>query len=99
MLLALDDAGRLVASDFAKRVRAAGLELVAWTLERSGRIRDGRIEGRERDFYLGPVLPALRNDGDVYRVIHALHTEVGVSAIFSDWPAAVTYYANCMGLD
>ncbi|MCR9094791.1 MAG: glycerophosphodiester phosphodiesterase [bacterium] len=99
MLLALDEAGRLVASDFAKRARAAGLELVAWTLERSGRIRDGTIEGRERDFYLGPVLPALRNDGDVYRVIHALHTEVGVSAIFSDWPAAVTYYANCMGLD
>lgn len=99
MLLALNDEGRLVASDFAKRVRAAGLDLVAWTLERSGRIRDGAIEGRDRDFFLGPVLPALRNDGDVYRVIHALHTEVGVSAIFSDWPAAVTYYANCMGLD
>lgn len=99
MLLDLDDEGRLVSSDFAKRVQAAGLELVAWTLERSGRIRDGRIEGRSRDFYLGPVLPALANDGDVYRLIHALHTEVGVTAIFSDWPATVTYYANCMGLD
>lgn len=99
MLLDLDDEGRIVASAFAKRVKAAGLALVAWTLERSGRIRDGTIEGRRRDFYLDPVLPALSNDGDVYRVIHALHTEVGVEAIFSDWPAAVTFYANCMGLD
>ena len=99
MLLALDAEGRLVASDFARRARTAGFDLVAWTLERSGRLRDGRVEGRPRDFYLGPVLPALANDGDVYRVIHALHTEVGVRAIFSDWPAAVTYYANCMGLD
>lgn len=99
LLLALDDDGRLVASDFARRTKAAGFELVAWTLERSGRIRDGRAEGRASDFYLDPVLHALSNDGDVYRVIHALHAEVGVSAIFSDWPAAVTYYANCMGLD
>ena len=99
MLLALDGDGRLVASDFAERAKAAGFELVAWTLERSGRIRDGRVDGRTRDFYLDPVLPALANDGDVYRVIHALHAEVGVRAIFSDWPAAVTYYANCMGLD
>jgi len=99
LLLALDGDGRLVASDFARRAKAAGFELIAWTLERSGRIRDGRVEDRPRDFYLDPVLPALANDGDVYRVIHALHAEVGVSAIFSDWPAAVTYYANCMGLD
>lgn len=99
LLLALDGEGRLVASDFAERAKAAGFELVAWTLERSGRIRNGRVDGRPRDFYLDPVLPALANDGDVYRVIHALHAEVGVRAIFSDWPAAVTYYANCMGLD
>ena len=99
MLLALDDEGKLVASDFAKRLRAARFEIVAWTLERSGRIRAGTVEGRPQDFYLGPVLSALRNDGDVYRVIHALHEAVGVRAIFSDWPAAVSYYANCMELD
>ena len=27
-----------------------------------------------------------------------LAREVGVQGIFSDWPATVTFYANCMGL-
>jgi len=98
-LLRLDDEGRIVATDGARRARAAGFELVTWTIERSGRIRDGRVEGRRRDFYLGPLLPALENDGDVFRVIHALREEAEVRAIFSDWPATVTYYANCMGID
>ncbi len=99
MLLRLDDEGELRASDFAIRARAAGLDLIAWTLERSGRIRAGRVEGRERDFYLDPVLSALENDGDLYRVLHALAAEVGVVGVFSDWPATTTYYANCFGLD
>jgi glycerophosphoryl diester phosphodiesterase len=25
--------------------------------------------------------------------------DVGVVGVFSDWPATVTYYANCMGID
>ncbi len=98
-LLRLDDEGRIVATDGARRVRAAGLDLVTWTIERSGRIRNGRVEGRPSDFYLAPLLPALENDGDVFRVIHALQEEAEVRAIFSDWPATVTYYANCMGID
>ena len=28
-----------------------------------------------------------------------LGQEVGVEGIFSDWPATVTYYANCFGLE
>jgi glycerophosphoryl diester phosphodiesterase len=32
------------------------------------------------------------------KVIHALAQDVGVLGVFSDWAAAVTYYANCMGL-
>ena len=27
---------------------------------------------------------------------HTLASEVGVLSLFSDWPAAVTFYANCM---
>ena len=95
VLLELDSAGRIVASDYARRARAAGLEIVTWTLERSGRIRDGHVEGRPFDFYLGPLLPALGNDGDLYRVLEALHREVGVRAVFTDWPEAVAYYASC----
>jgi glycerophosphoryl diester phosphodiesterase len=28
-----------------------------------------------------------------------LARDVGIKGIFSDWPATVTYYANCMGLE
>jgi glycerophosphoryl diester phosphodiesterase len=99
MLLTLDEAGEMVATGFAQDLREAGLEIVAWTLERSGRVQKGRVEGSVFDFYLGSVLPSLDNDGDLYRVIHALNVHVGVRAIFSDWPATVTYYANCLGLE
>ena len=99
MLLELDGANAIIATDYARRAKEAGLGIIAWSLERSGPIKSGRVGGRATDFYLGPILPALENDGDLYRVIHALHTEVGAEAIFSDWPAAVTYYANCFGLN
>ena len=35
----------------------------------------------------------------MYQALHVLAQEVGILGIFSDWPATVTYYANCMGLD
>lgn len=98
-LLTLDEEGEIVASPYAQRARMAGLELIAWTFERSGVIRDGRVGGRSDDFYLGPIVPALDNEGDLFRVLHALHAQVGVRAVFSDWPATTTYYANCMGLE
>jgi hypothetical protein len=30
---------------------------------------------------------------------HALALQVKIVGIFFDWPAIVTYYANCMGLE
>jgi glycerophosphoryl diester phosphodiesterase len=98
-LLLLGPDGDFRSTEFAQNARAAGLEIIAWTAERSGRIRNGRVEAQPGDFYLGPVQSALMNDGDIYRVIDALAHEVGVKAIFSDWPATVTFYANCFGLD
>ena len=34
----------------------------------------------------------------MYLALDALARKVGILRIFSDWPATVTYYANCMGL-
>ena len=34
----------------------------------------------------------------VRRALDALAQDVGVAGVFSDWPATVTFYANCMGL-
>lgn len=30
------------------------------------------------------------------KVLNVLHRDIGVLGVFTDWPATVTYYANCM---
>ncbi|MDC8445142.1 MAG: hypothetical protein LV471_04340 [Nitrosomonas sp.] len=40
----------------------------------------------------------INNDGDMYQALDVLAQDVGILGIFSDWPATVTYYANCMKL-
>lgn len=92
-LLTVDAANRIVASDAAKDARAAGLDIITWTLERSGILADGN-----NGFYFQTFDSAIRREGDLMTVIDVLAREVGVRGIFSDWPAAVTYYANCMGI-
>ena len=32
------------------------------------------------------------------KALDVLARQVGIKGIFSDWPATVTYYANCMNL-
>ena len=39
------------------------------------------------------------HDGVTFEALDVLAMRVGVVGVFSDWPATVTYYANCMGLD
>jgi glycerophosphoryl diester phosphodiesterase len=92
-LLALDEGNRIVPSEYAIEARAAGLGVVAWSLERSGRLAD--VEG---DYYYGSLAPAIHRDGDVYEVLDVLARQAGVRGVFCDWAATVTFYANCMGL-
>jgi glycerophosphoryl diester phosphodiesterase len=96
-LLAIDDAGGIGPSEYARAARAAGLDIVAWTLERSGSLV--KAKGPPPTYYYRSVAPAIDNDGDVYTVLDVLARQVGARAVFSDWPATVTYYANCMGLE
>jgi glycerophosphoryl diester phosphodiesterase len=92
MLLTLDAEKRIVPSAYAKAAKAAGLDIITWTLERSGPLAAGG------GWYYQSVRDAIRDDGDMLRVLHVLAQDVGIRAIFSDWPATTTYYANCMGL-
>lgn len=92
-LLDTDGAGRIVPSAYARNVKAAGLDIIAWTLERSGVLADGN-----NGFYFQTFDSAIRREGDVFRVLDVLARQVGVRGVFSDWPATTTFYANCMGL-
>jgi len=94
-LLTLDAAGEIVASDYARLAKAAGLDIITWSFERT----DLRGGARATDFYYSTIAGAVDRDGDRYRVLDVLARQVGVRGIFSDWPASVTYYANCLGMD
>jgi glycerophosphoryl diester phosphodiesterase len=96
-LLTTNAANEVVPSIYAERAKQAGLKLITWTTERSGRIVEDVLEGGN-NFYYQSTLPALMNDGDIFRNIDVLAREVGIIGLFSDWPGTVTYYANCMGL-
>jgi glycerophosphoryl diester phosphodiesterase len=93
-LLALDDHGAIVASPSARAARAAGLELVTWSLERSGALGAG-----QNGWYYQTIDTALHSESDVLRVLDVLARQAQVRAVFSDWPATTTFYANCTGMD
>lgn len=91
-LLTLDGAGEIVPSALATALKEADLRIVAWSLERSGPLAEGG------GWYHNSITDAISGDGDVYEVLDVLAQDVGVSGVFSDWPATTTFYANCMGL-
>jgi glycerophosphoryl diester phosphodiesterase len=91
-LLALDAEKNIVPSQAAKDAKAAGLGLITWSLERSGILADGN-----NGSYYQTIDAAITREGDVLRVIDVLAQDVGVMGIFSDWPATVSFYANCKG--
>ena len=72
------------------------LDLIAWTAERSGRMREDVLQ-QNGAFYYATVVDAIGDDGAVMEILHALANQVGVRGVFSDWPGTVTYYANCLG--
>nr|WP_239113376.1 glycerophosphodiester phosphodiesterase family protein [Shimia biformata] len=89
MLVTVEN-GQIVPSAYAEEAKAAGLKLITWTLERSGPLENGG------GWYFQTVKDVTSNDAMYFELMHVLAQDVGVEGIFSDWPATVTYYANCM---
>ena len=101
MLLEIEN-GEIVPSRYAKAAKDAGLDIITWTFERDGPLTNGggwyfqTLNGQNPN----PVSPdaVINNDGDMFQALDVLAQDVGILGIFSDWPATVTYYANCMKL-
>ncbi|MBY6047759.1 glycerophosphodiester phosphodiesterase family protein [Vannielia litorea] len=91
-MLVTPENGTYAASEYAKQAKAAGLNLITWSLERSGPLASGG------GWYYNSTTEITDNDGDIYELVDTLAQDVEVTGIFSDWPATVTFYANCMGL-
>jgi glycerophosphoryl diester phosphodiesterase len=84
--------GEIAPSVYAAEAKKAGLDIITWTFERSGLLKSGG------GYYYQSITDITDNDGDAYKLLDVLAQDVGILGIFSDWPASVTYYANCMGL-
>ncbi|MCO6381611.1 glycerophosphodiester phosphodiesterase family protein [Oceanicola sp. 502str15] len=91
-MLVTPENGTYAASAYAKAAKDAGLNLITWSLERSGPLASGG------GWYYNSTNEITDSDGDIYELVDTLAQDVEVEGIFSDWPATVTFYANCMGL-
>lgn len=99
-LVTVED-GKIVPSQYAKDAKAAKLDIITWTLERSGRIVEEVLPTKgtaSPSFYYQTTLDALTNDGDIMTTLDVLARQVGILGIFSDWSGTVSYYASCMRL-
>ncbi len=92
MLLTTNDKGKIIPSQYATEAKQSGLKIITWTLERSGPLQDGG------GWYYQTIKDVIDDDSDMLKVIDILAQDVGVIGMFSDWPATVTFYANCKGL-
>jgi glycerophosphoryl diester phosphodiesterase len=90
------DGDRVVPSQLAKDLMGMGFDIITWTVERSDLRQGASKAGYYYDF--DPTGAAIKKDSDLYKALDVLAREVKILGIFSDWPATVTYYANCMGL-
>jgi len=93
VLLTTGSKGEIIPSAYAKAANDAGLNIITWSLERDGPMNKGGA------WYHQSIKSAIYSDGQIYEVLDVLAKQVGVKGVFSDWPATVTYYANCMGLE
>ena len=84
---------RMVPSRYAKDAKKVGLNIISWSLERSGVMSIDK-----GGWYYQTVNSVVHNEGDIYEALHVLSHDVGIRGLFSDWPATTTYYANCMQL-
>lgn len=83
-------------SAYTESAKEHGLDIITWTLERTGPGLDG--------WYWQSLTESVQNldknavDGYKFALLHVLSEDVGVLGVFSDWPATTTFYANCMEL-
>jgi glycerophosphoryl diester phosphodiesterase len=82
--------GPIAVSNYANIVLGMGFKIVTWSYERDGPLKNGG------GFY-HTGLSATR-DGFDYEFLDFMVKKANITGIFSDWPATVTFYANCMGV-
>jgi len=77
-------------STYASVALELGFKIVTWSFERDGPLQTGG------GFYNRGLFAD--RDGFNYEFLDFMVKKANITGIFSDWPATVTFYANCMGI-
>ena len=83
-------------SAYAQSAKEHGFDIISWSLERSGPGLQGWYWQTLEDTIA--AMDPSEVEGYRYALLHVLAQDVGVMAVFSDWPATTSFYANCMGI-
>ena len=89
VLVSINQHGQMAESSMQLKLKA-GLDIITWTLERSGQLAKGG------GFYYQSISELIENEGFTFELLDFLAQQVGVKGVFSDWPATTTYYQNCV---
>lgn len=86
-----------VPSDFAKKIKASGLDIITWTLSRTGPPLD---KPTPTDYYWSSLQGKnlTLTEGSNFDLLDVFYQDVGILGIFDDWPAVTAFYANCAGI-
>ena len=76
----------IVPSSYATTAKAAGLDIIAWSFERSGPL--DKVEAND-DYYYDTINMATHYDGQLYEILDILANDIGIVGLFSDWSATV----------
>ena len=88
-----------VPSAYARAAKAAGLELITWTLERSGSLATGggwyyqTLNGMNPGKSAGPY--RVRDDADQLRLLALLFDDLEVRGVFTDWAETTALVDRC----
>jgi glycerophosphoryl diester phosphodiesterase len=98
-------------STYATEAKSRGLNIITWTLERTGPGLEGYYWSTLEDIEVCSSTDTSSSltkqteaceiglrEGDKFNLLHVLAFQVEILGIFSDWPATVTFFANCYGL-
>ena len=95
-LLAVDEQRQAGAVAVRDDIKAAGLDIITSSFERADLRRGAAFGGSSG---LRPEGSRGEEGQRHVPALDALAQDVGVIGVFSDWPATVSYYASCIGLD
>ncbi|CAO2647248.1 Nn.00g081700.m01.CDS01 [Neocucurbitaria sp. VM-36] len=85
----------IVPSEYAKAIKANGMDIIAWTYDRSGPLATVKSQG---EYYFSSIASITHYDGQYFDLLDVLANRIGIKALFTDWAATVTYFANCFDL-